>query len=102
MLNEQDDDIIAVDAEHGEKMIEIRIRFWTNDIDEGGGILPRHARTGGTVQIEGNSSHGIKPSKSQKFKSLLHLTSEIEKVLIEHNIMLHPGTRMKKYIGNPR
>jgi hypothetical protein len=85
-------------AKHGEKMIEVKIRFWTNDIAPGdGNIAPKHAWTSGVVRIESNPSHGIVASKPMPFRSLLHLTSVIEKVLIAHGITLHPSNQMKRY-----
>jgi hypothetical protein len=47
------------EAAQGEKMIEIKIRFWTDEIAaEPGKIVPKHAWTSGVVRIERNPSHG--------------------------------------------
>lgn len=89
----------ALEATQGEKMIEIKIRFWTNDIaHEPGKIIPKHARTSGVVRIERNKSHGIEPGSPRPFHSLLDVGSVIEKVLIEYGVVLHPSTKMRKYI----
>jgi hypothetical protein len=86
-------------ATHGEKMIEVRIRFWTNKIALGRGkVIPKHARTSGVVRIQPNSLHDIVPGKPRPFNSLLDLGSAIEKVLIEHGIVLHRSRKMKKYM----
>jgi hypothetical protein len=86
--------LAAREARHGEKMIEVKIRFWTNDIaSEPGKIKPKHAWSAGVVRIEGNKSHGIVP-----FHTLLDVGSVIEKVLIEQCIVLHPGQKMAKYV----
>ena len=45
---------------HGERMIEVKVRFWTNDISgESGKIVPKHAWTSGVVRMDSNLSHGI-------------------------------------------
>ena len=73
-------------------MIEIKVRFWTNDIaDESGHVLPKHAWASGVVRIEPNALHGIKPGKPRPFHSLMDLSAMIEKVLIQHEIVLHAG-----------
>jgi hypothetical protein len=34
----------ALEAKHGKKMIEVSLRFWTNDIsEEAGKVIPKHA-----------------------------------------------------------
>jgi hypothetical protein len=89
----------AHSAKHGEKMIEVKIRFWTNDIaPKKGQILKKHGLTAGVVRMEPNHSHGITPGRPRPFHTLLDVGSVIEKVLIEHGIVLHPGRRMSKYV----
>jgi hypothetical protein len=86
------------EATQGEKMIEIKLRFWTNDIaEEAGKIIPKNAWTAGVVRIERNKSHGIVPSSPLPFHSLLDIGAVIEKVLIEHEVVLHPSRKMNKY-----
>jgi len=90
-----------IDAAHGEKMIEVKIRFWTNDIaGEPGKIVAKHAWSSGVVRMESNPSHGIVPRHPRPFHSLLDVGAVIERVLIEHNIVLHPSRLMKKYISS--
>ncbi len=87
------------EAAHGQKMIEVKIRFWTNDIAEGKGkIIPKHAWSSGVVRMEGNKAHGIEPKNPLPFHSLLDVGAAIEKVLINHDVVLHTSKRMKKYI----
>lgn len=94
-------DVSALEAKQGEKMIEVKIRFWTNNIaPESGKILPKQAWSSGVVRIEANKSHGIVPSSPKPFHSLLDVSSVIEKVLIEQGIVLHPSRRMKKYLAS--
>ena len=90
----------SLEAKHGEKMIEVRLRFWTNDISpEPGKIVPKHAWTGGVVTVEPNSPHGIVPGKSRPFNTLLEVGAVVEKVLIDHGIVLHLNRKMEKYIS---
>ena len=71
------------EAQQGERMIEAKIRFWTNDIaDQRGFIRPKHAWTSGVVRIESNKSHGIVPQAPLPFHTLLDLPAAIEKVLV--------------------
>jgi hypothetical protein len=92
-------DLAETEAKHGEKMIEIKLRFWTNEIaSEAGKVLPKNAWAGGVVRIEGNKAHGILPGSPKPFHSLLDVGSVIEKTLIEHGIVLHVNKRMGKYV----
>jgi hypothetical protein len=79
-------------------MLEVKLRFWTNDIAEGkGNIIPKHAWSAGVVRLESNKSHGIVPGAPLPFHSMLDVGSVIEKCIIEHGIVLHPSRRVKKY-----
>jgi len=92
-------DLVTREARHGEKMIEIKIRFWTNGIaPEKGKIKPKHAWAAGVVRIEGNKAHGIVPGAPKPFHTLLDVGVVIEKVLIEQGIVLHLSTKMEKYV----
>lgn len=87
------------DAKHGEKTIEIKIRFWTDQIAaEKGKVLPRHAWTSGVVHLERNEAHSIRPSGPIPFNSLMDLGVAIEKALIAHGVTLHASRKMKKYM----
>ena len=93
--------LISAVADQGERMIEIKLRFWTNDIAaQKGEIIPKHAWTSGVVRMERNESHGIKPGNPRPFHTLLDVGSVIEKVLIEHGIVLHPSRKMTKYLAD--
>jgi hypothetical protein len=92
-------DIESREAKHGEKMIEIKLRFWTDDIaSEQGKVIPKHAWTSGVVRMEANKSHGITTKKPAVFNSLLDVGAVIERVLVEHGIVLHPSSKMRKYV----
>lgn len=85
-------------APQGEKMVEIKIRFWTNNIAPRKGMVrPKHAWSAGVVRIEPNTTHGIKPGSPKPFHSLLDVGQVVEKVLIEQGIVLHPSKKMSKY-----
>ncbi len=86
-------------SKHGEKMIQINVRLWTNDISpKKGEILPKHAWTSGVVRLEANKAHKIQPTNPTPFNSLMDLNAIIEKVLIRHGIVLHRSNRLKKYV----
>ena len=89
------------EAIHGEKMIEVKIRFWTNRIaSREGEIIPKNAWASGMVRMERNDSHGIKPGKPLPFHSLLDVGATIQKVLIKHGVVLHAGRTMEKYFSS--
>ena len=86
------------EAVHGKKMIEVRVRFWTDDIaDAEGRIIPKHCWDAGVVRISNNDAHGIKSLNPIPFNSLLEILPKIEKALKEHNIKLHLCNKSKKY-----
>ncbi len=91
--------VVEMEAAQGEKMIEVKLRFWTNDIASAKGkIVPKHGWTSGVVRMERNRSHGIEPGSPKPFHSLLDVGAVIEQVLIDHGVSLHPSRRMVKYI----
>jgi hypothetical protein len=86
------------EAHQGERMIEVKIRFWTNDIADGAGVIrPKHAWSSGVVRMERNPSHEIIPQAPLPFHTLMDLPAVIEKVLLNHGVRLHPSRRMAKY-----
>jgi hypothetical protein len=93
-------DIKDLEAEHGQKMIELKIRFWTNSIaNEKGSIRPGHAWSSGIVRMQKNRAHGIAPGDPLPFNSLLDLPSVIEQALVGSAIKLHPSRKMKRYFS---
>lgn len=92
--------LVSKRAKQGEKMIEVKIRFWTNKIAaKEGEIVPKHAWVAGVVRMERNDSHGIKPGNPLVFHTLLDVGSAIEKVLVNHGVVLHPNRKMRKYLS---
>lgn len=60
--------IDAIVPNLNEKMIEVKIRFWTNTIaSESGKVVPKHAQASGVVSMERNKSHGIIPGNPRHF-----------------------------------
>jgi hypothetical protein len=87
------------EAKYGEKMIEVKLRFWTDQIaDEPGHVIPKHAWGFGVARMEKNKSHGIVPGDPIHFHSLMEIGSVVEKVLVAHGITLHVPPRMQKYL----
>src|SRR5262245_57819164 len=96
----QEEKVVAREAKHGQKMIEVKLRFWTDEIADGKDkILPKHAWTSGVVRMERNDAHGIVPSAPIPFNSLFDMGSAIEQALKEHGIVLHPSRKMIKYMS---
>jgi hypothetical protein len=81
--------VASQEAAQGERMIEVQLRFWTNNLGESGRVVPKHAWTSGVVRMERSETHGIVPGPPRTFQSLRDLGTVIEKVLIEHGVTLH-------------
>lgn len=87
-------------ATYGEKTIEIKIHFFTNDLARKGEIRPKHGWTRGMVGVTTNQAHGIEAgSRRRPFNSLMELPAVIERVLIENEITLHTASKMEHYIS---
>ena len=85
-------------AAHGEKMIEVKIRFWTNDIaDEKDHVIPGHCWSKGVVSVPGNQSHGIRRVDPIHFHSLLDLPHVIEQVMSSAGIRVHTAPTRALY-----
>lgn len=78
------------------KTIEVRVKFWTDNLTESGEVNPKHAWAQGVVHMPANTRHGIKASQPQPFNSMAELASAIEDVLAESGIRLHVGPAAKK------
>ena len=87
----------SLEADYGEKMIEVRIRFWTNDIAETKGhILPKHCWSAGMVYAPRNDSHGIKSSRRMPFNSLDEVQNAIEQAMEDIGIKVHENKKTPK------
>ena len=86
-------------AAQGERLIEVRIRFHTAQLaGQEGSVIPKHAWDSGFVLMASNKTHGVVPENPIPFNSIMQMTAIIEKVLIQHGIVLHPNNRSSKYI----
>lgn len=93
------DGLEGKEAARGEKMIEIKVRLWTNDIaDEKGKIVPKHAWDAGVVRLEASSTHGIRAHSPVPFNGVAELLGKIEELLIAHGVKLHLSPRARKYL----
>ncbi len=89
----------AKTAKHGNKMIEIRIRFWTDEIAfDDDMIIPKHCWDNGVVLMDTNKDHGISSENPRPFGSILELPAVLAKVLQEHGVKLHPNTKLRKIL----
>ncbi|MDQ2986331.1 MAG: hypothetical protein M3R13_06365 [Armatimonadota bacterium] len=99
-MPKQEEPVQPREAKHGEKMIEVRIRFFTNDIaPEKGHVLPKQAWDNGMIMMDSNEAHGIKPGEPEPFNSILDLQNVIIKVLKDHKIQLRAGGKTKKLLN---
>lgn len=74
---------------HGNKLIKIEVRFWTDAIaSDEKSLIPRVAWDSGTIHILKNQGHGIKGSKSIPFNSLSELQPTIEATFKKSGIIL--------------
>jgi len=86
-------------AKYGEKMIEVRIRFWTDGLSgQKDLVIPKHAWDSGVIVMDGNKTHGITPASPQPFNSILDLTSVLAKVLVDQEVTLHTNRKLRKLI----
>jgi hypothetical protein len=91
--------IEAKEAKQGQRMIELKVRFWTNGIADGKGkVIPKEGWTSGVVRMTPNDSHSIKASRPIPFDSLMQLTTVIERMLVREGITLHADKRTRKYV----
>ena len=89
------------EAKHGEKMISLDVRFWTDGIAETADmIVPKHAVAAGVVKLNRNDSHGIKTTANPViFNTPMQLLEAIEELLIQEGITLHLSSTMRRYIS---
>jgi hypothetical protein len=86
-------------GKHGDKMIEVRVRFWTDSIaPTKKAMLQKHIWDSGTVDMPSNESHRIKGGKTIPFNSILDLQSVIGELLTSHGISMHAGRKLRKLL----
>ncbi len=91
------EDLRGVKARRGEKMIEVKVRFWTNNIaGTQGHILPKHCWPEGMVYASKNDSHGIKSSRKMPFHSLDQVQNAIEQAMTDVGIKVRESKKQVK------
>ena len=66
----------------GDRTIEVKVRFWTNNIARGKGkVVPKFCWEHGSIQVITNPSHGIEPQWITHFHGYHDLASTIEAAL---------------------
>jgi hypothetical protein len=86
-------------ARYGDKMIEARVRFWTDGLaPQKGDVIPKNAWDSGMVAMDSNVSHGIASGTPQPFNSILDLQSVIAEVLVKNGVTLHPNRKSRRLI----
>jgi hypothetical protein len=79
------------------KMIEVKIKFWTNNIAaEKGKVVAKNAWQSGVVAVRANKLHGIRSQKPLPFHSLAQLSYVIEKALTRSGIKLNMREEKEK------
>jgi hypothetical protein len=90
----------AVEAPHGERMVQVSIRFLTDNIAEQGKVVPGHVWARGFLTVQRNDTHGFRTSKGVAFNSLMELPGKLERLLIREGITVHPTQLMAKYTAS--
>jgi len=99
MASKEEDE--EVEAKHGEKMITLSVRFWTDGIaEEEGKVLAKNGWVHGVVRMDRNDSRGIEPGKPIPFNSLLEIPLAIEELLIRKGVTIWLNSKMKKYVSS--
>lgn len=88
-----------IEAKHGDKMIEFRIKFFTNSIAERDGcIKKKHLWPNGMIHITRNDSHGI-IGNQRPFNSMAQILPILEDMMIENELTIIPTRRLYKLLG---
>ena len=80
-----------VTAERGERMILVKVRFWTNGIGGvtgSGKIVPGSAWGAGVVTVASNAAHGIEGQRPLPFHVMDDLTDVIAEALRRAGVTL--------------
>jgi hypothetical protein len=95
-------ELAGIEAPHGQKMIEVTLRFWTDSIAEGRDtVIPKHVWSSGVVKVSPNPAHGIRASRPVPFSGLSMIVPTIEDLFVEHGIKVHPDkSRTRRYIAD--
>ncbi len=86
----------------GQRMVEVRVRFFTNKIaEEKGHIVEKNIWDNGMVSLKSNDAHGIESCESPTpFNSFSEIVMAIEEQLIQNGVKVHFNRRrMKKLMA---
>jgi hypothetical protein len=90
-----------VEARHGQKMIEVVVRFWTDELAEGrDAVVPKHCWSSGVIRMALNPTHGIKGLRPLPFNGLADIVPKIEELFVDHGIKVHPDRRTQRYLAD--
>lgn len=82
---------------YGERTIEVRLRFWTNDIASmEGHVVPKHCWDSGFAILVENEGHGLEPGK-RAFRSIAGIGSAVEALLEKGGVTVHHGRTAHLY-----
>lgn len=91
------------EAKYGKKMIEVKVRFWTDGIaTEKGKIVPKLCWEGGVIRMERNDAHDIIPGNPTPFNTMTELVPRIEQVLKCYGVKVIRGTAKGLYTTGDR
>ena len=98
-------DTQPISVRKGERMICVKVRFHTNNLDgknRDGRIYPKHAWDVGKISVCDNSAHGIKSKAPLPFTSIIagkrSVLSVLMKALADHGVTLHLNQRPAKLV----
>ena len=90
---------IETPARDNEKMIELKIKFFTNNISVWKDyVVKKLGWQSGYVYASINKTHGIESKKPVFFHSLMELPQAIEETLLKQDIKLKSTKRTKEYL----
>jgi hypothetical protein len=97
----------ATEAPHGEKMLTVLLKFWTNNIAADGLILPRHCQDRGVMYLQANAAHGIEAVPyapphplDRHFSSLSEIQPALEDLFVANDVTVHPARLVRKLYGD--
>lgn len=83
-------------APYGQKMIQVKLYFFTDTIAPEGQIRPGHATASGFVGVKSNPAHGIEGGEQIPFNRVSEILPAIEDALAKSGVTLHLDGPAKK------
>jgi len=92
-----------VRSTHGKKTIEVRLRFFTDDLaQQDGHIVPKHCWSIGGASMPVNEDHGIESRQTVLFNSIAAILPAIEELFSANGIQDPPWTDREEVLRRPR